>query len=376
MKTRYQWMDTHLKRMVGAQFRTSLGNEILVFHYPHPAKRFFHTMGCPPLRIVVLDIDGTGQEILFDQIVPPWHIVPLPAGRIILEMDPADDYQDILPEILAAVAARQRIDSHLLLGGTDSNVSVGQLLFALFTESLRDLRSVKNTCLNEKGLLDPAKLVRRYSPWERGRILASAGFVLDFSSETTWLIPQGAIPLSADVVKYENQYADELLAASHAAVPSWKTQLLPICLGCGQGGSWRPVISDDASLPIEKSWRLLRPENNIPLCSCCVKRFKLTKKPNIRYDLAHSFWGARFEALDQWFTAEVQGGRRLPQDWDKGEFPLWPRSYGGDTWETGSGALIHVAPLWPRDVKRQKEHITYLKQAGAYNFVLQYQPIE
>jgi hypothetical protein len=376
MKTRYQWMDTHFKRMMGAQFRTSLGNEIFVFHYPHPAKRLFHTLLCPPLRIVVLDIDGLGQEVLFDQIVHPWQFVPLPAGGIVLEMDPEDDYQDILPEILSTLNAMQRIDSHLLFGGTDSNVSVGQLLFALFTESLRDLRSVKNTCLNEKGLLDPAKLVKRYSPWERGRILASAGFVLDFSSETTWLIPQGAIPLSADVLKYENQHADELLAASHAAMPSWKAQLPPVCLGCGQGGSWRPVIPDDASLPIEKSWRLLRPENNIPLCSCCVKRFKLTKNSDIRYNLARSFWGARFEALDRWFLAEAQGRRCLPNDWDKSEYPLWPRSYGGDTWETGSGAVRHVAPRWPHHVQRTQEHITYLKDVGVYNFVFQYQTIQ
>ena len=376
MKTRYQWMDTHLKRMIGAQFKRNLGKEILVFHYHHPATRLFHTMWCPPLRIVVLDIDDASQTVLFDQIVQPWCFVPLPAGRIILEMDPDDDYKDILPEILSTVGAMQRIDSNLLVGGTDSSVSVGQLIFTLFAESLRDLRSVKMTCLNENGLLDPAKLVKRYSPWERGRILASAGFVLDFSSETAWLIPKGAIPLSADLVKYENQYADELLAASHAAVPLWKSQLQPVCLGCGQSGSWRPVITGDASLPIEKSWRLLRPENNIPLCRLCAKHFKLTKNSDIRYNLARSFWGARFEAFDRWFLAEIQGGRGLPSDWDKSEYPLWPRSFGGDTWETGSGAVKHVAPRWPQQVKRTKDHIAYLQNAGAYNFLFQYQPVE
>lgn len=376
MKTRYQWMDTHYKRMMGAQFKASLGQEIFVFHYPHPAKRLFHTMWCPPLRIVVLNIDNVSQEVLFDQIVQPWRFVNLPAGRIVLEMDPDDDYKDILPEILSTVGAVQKIDSNLLVGGTDSNVSVGQLLFAMFAESLRDLRSVKNTCLNENGLLDPARLVKRYSPWERGRILASAGFVLDFSGETDWLIPQGAIPLSADVLKYENQHADELLAASHAVVPSWKAQLQPVCIGCGQGGSWRPVIPGDANLPVEKSWRLLRPENNIPLCSCCAKRFKLTKNPDIRHKLARSFWGSRFEALNRWFLAEVEGGKDLPGDWNKSEYPLWPRSFGGGTWETGSGAVKHVAPLWPCDVKRTKEHITFLRGAGVYDFVLQYQPID
>jgi hypothetical protein len=376
MKPQYQWMDTHFRRMLGAQFRKNLDGDIFVFHYHHAATRLFHTLWCPPIRVVVLNIDNADYQVLYDQVIQPWNFVHLPAGKLVLEMDPDIDYRDVLPEILAAMENAQRIDSHLLVGGTDSNVSVAQLLFALFTESLRDLRSVKNTCLNERGLLDPAKLVKRYSPWERGQILASAGFVLDFSGETDWLIPKGAIPLSADVVKCEDQYADELLAASHAAVPSWKAQLQPICLGCGEGGSWRPVISGDANLPVEKSWRLLRPENNIPLCSCCVKRFKLTKKADIRYNLARSFWGARFEALDHWFLADVQGRRDLPNDWDKSAYPLWPRSFGGDTWETGSGAVKHVAPLWPRDVKRTKEHITFLRDSGMYDFVLQYQPID
>ncbi len=242
MKPQFQWMDTHFRRMLGAQFRNNLGGEIFVFHYHQAAKRLFHTMFCPPTRMVVLSTDRVNHEVLFDQVIQPWHFVHLPAGRLILEMDPDTDYQDILPEILGTIDTVERIDSHLLVGGTNSNVSVGQLLFALFTESLRDLRSVKNTCLNERGLLDPDKLVKRYAPWERGQILASAGFVLDFSGERTGLYQRDAIPLSADLVKYENQYADELLAASHAATPAWKETLPPTCLGCGEGGSWRPVI--------------------------------------------------------------------------------------------------------------------------------------
>lgn len=318
-------------------------------------------------------IDEVSHEIIHDHVIQPWRFIHLPAGNLILEMDPDTDYQAILSDLLETFHAVQRIDSHLLVGGVDSNVSVAQLLFALFTESLRDLRSVKNTCMNERGLLDPDKLVQRYAPWQRGQILASAGFVLDFSGETDWLIPRGAIPLSADVVKFENQYADELLAASHAAAPSWRDGLPPTCLGCGKGGSWRPVIAADNRLPVEKSWRLLRPENHIPLCACCAKRFKLSKNPEILFQLARSFWGARFEALNRWYLAEVQGGNGLPSDWDKNEYPLWPRSFGGNTWETGSGALQHVVPGWPRHVKRTNEHVTYLKTAGAYDFVLRYQ---
>jgi hypothetical protein len=376
MKPQYQWMDTHFGRMFGVQFRKNLDGKVFVFHYHNAAKRLFHTMFCPPTRMVVLNIDKINHEVVFDQIVQPWKFIHLPAGRLILEMDPDTDYQDILPEILGTIDVVERIDSRLLVGGTDSNVSVGQLLFALFTESLRDLRSVKNTCLNERGLLDPAKLIKRYAPWERGQILASAGFMLDFSGETDWLIPRNAIPLSADIVKCENQFADELLAASHAAIPNWKESLPPTCLGCGEGGSWRPVISSDGILPVEKSWRLLRPENNFPLCSCCAKRFKLSKNPDTRHNLARSFWGARFEALNRWYLAEVQGGKDLPIGWDKNEYPLWPKSFGGNTWETGSGALQHVAPSWPRHVKRTDEHVTYLKKAGIYDSVFQYQLAE
>jgi hypothetical protein len=59
-----------------------------------------------------------------------------------------------------------------------------------------------------------------------------------------------------------------------------------------------------------------------------------------------------------------------------GEYPLWPKSYGGDTWETGSGALKHVAAGWPKSVYRTKEHLTYLKNAGIYENVLQFQLVE
>lgn len=364
-------MDTHLKRMIGAQFKGNLGKQILVFLYPHPAPHLFHTMWCPPLRVVVLDVENANGNVLFDQIVRPWSFIRLPAGRVILEMDPDDDYKDVLHEIVSTGTTLQNVlDCHSLIGGTDSNVSVGGLLFAMLADALRDLRGVKMTCLDERGLLDPAKLVQHYPPWERGRILASAGFVLDFSPETTWRIPEKVIPLSADVLKFENAYADELLAASNAAVPSWKSVLDPICIGCGDIGSWRPILPVDAVLPTEKSWRLLRPENNVPLCNYCEKRFKITQKADIRHNLAHAFWGARFEALNQWFNLEMGGGEDLPKQWDKAEYPLWPMELGGDTWETGSGAVKYVTPLWPKCVKRTEQHISFLKETGLYNNII------
>ena len=211
---RYRWMNTSLKRVIGAQFKKSLEGEVLVFRYPHPTKHVFHTMWCPPLRIVVLASDCVDAPVLFDQVVNPWRFVSLPAGQLVLEMDPDTDYGAILPEITQASRKTPILSDDLPIGGTDSSVSVTHMLFAMFADALSDLRSVKSTCMNERGLLDPKKLVARYEPWERGQILASAGFVLDFSPETNWTLPKGVIPLSADLVKCENPYADDLLAAA------------------------------------------------------------------------------------------------------------------------------------------------------------------
>jgi hypothetical protein len=226
--------------------------------------------------------------------------------------------------------------------------------------------------MNEKGLLDPQKLIKQYEPWERGQILASAGFVLDFSPDGTWTLPRGVVPLSADLVKYEKEYADELLAAAHGAIPSWRTELKAICLGCGGGGSWRPVLPTDPSLPVEIAWRLLRPENNFPLCNRCAARFKVAKKANIRYELGSSFWGARFQALEKWYNATLRADGRLPHDWNKGTHPLWPATYGDATWEGGSGAVMHIDPFWPVNVRRTPEQISFLKYAGVYEVVQNY----
>ena len=366
---RYEWMNTWVKRKLGAQFRKSLNGEVLVFKYPHPAPRVFHTMWCPPLRIVVLDSDSIDAKVLFDKVIKPWSFVSLPAGRLVLEMDHDTDYKQVLCEIKQDSRSKPQISDYLPVGGTDSCVSVTQMLFAMFAEALSDLRSVKSTCMNEKGLLDSDKLVARYAPWERGQILASAGFVLDFSPETKWTLPRGVVPLSADLVKCESQYADELLAASHGAVPSWRTTLKAVCLGCGDGGSWRSVLPNEPEMPVEISWRLLRPENNIPLCNRCAARFKVAKKIEVRYNLGRSFWGARFESLEKWYEA-MKGSWTLPGDWNRSSHPLWPESFGGATWESGSGAISHVEPCWPCDVQRTREQIDYLTNAGVYDVIL------
>jgi hypothetical protein len=365
----YQAMNTWLKRKVGAQFKKNLNGEVLVFKYPHPAPRVFHTMWCPTLRIVVLDSDSMDAKVLFDKVVKPWRFILLPAGMLVLEMDPDTDYKGSIDGIKQVSREMPVISDHLPIGGTDSCVSVTHMIFAMFADALSDLRSVKSTSMNDRGLLDPNKLVAHYEPWERGQILASAGFVLDFSPETKWTLPRGVVPLSADLVKCESPYAEELLAASQGAIPSWRASLKAVCLGCGGGGSWRSILPTEPDMSVEISWRLLRPENNLPLCNRCAARFKVAKKPDIRYNLGRSFWGARFEPLERWYEA-VRNSHDLPTAWDRSTHPLWPESYGGSTWESGSGAIIHVEPLWPQAVNRTREQIAYLKNAGVYDVIL------
>jgi hypothetical protein len=329
-------------------------------------------MWCPPLKIVVLEHDSSDAKVIFERIVEPWRFVSLPAGELVLEMDPGTEYREALPEITKPSKRPAAVPDDLPVGGIDSSISITHMIFSMLSDALSDLRSVKSTCMNERGLLDPSKLTKQYEPWERGQILASAGFVLDYSPDSQWTLPRGVVPLSADLVKYEREYADELLAASHAAAPFWRTDLKASCLGFGGGGSWRPILPTEEIIPVEISWRLLRPENNFPMCNRCAARFKVAKSANIRYELGSSFWGSRFKALERWYGALLGKDGRLPHSWDKAKYPLWPEEYGGDSWETGSGALKYVEPRWPFSVERTQEQANFLKYAGVDKFIQSY----
>lgn len=81
-------LTTPWQRSLGAMFHRHLGDTVLLFTYPHPAPRLFHTYFCPSLRIIALDDDG---ETLFDQVVSPGQFVSLPACRLIVEADPDHD---------------------------------------------------------------------------------------------------------------------------------------------------------------------------------------------------------------------------------------------------------------------------------------------
>ena len=365
----YHWMDTQVKRAMGAQFKSSLNGEILIFSYPHPAAHLFHTMWCPPLRIVVVNAQSEDGKVVFDQVVKPWRFVNLPAGNLVLEMDPNTEYTEVLQSILSTSSKRSRIPDGLAVGGTDSSISIHLMIYQMFADSLCDLRKVKDNCLTQDGTINYEKLKNKYAPWDRGQIYASAGFVLDYSTDSRWSLPRSVIPLSRDVLRCEQEYADELLAAMSGAVPSWRLTLRAVCIGCSRGGTWRSILPIPADMPPEVSWRLLRPENHIPLCKYCARRYDVHRKPQIRLELARAFWGARFSALEFWYDCArgLNGG--LPEDWNKGTDPLWPDTFGGSTWETGSGASEHTLPAWPKNVQRTPEQIEYLKRVADWDVI-------
>jgi hypothetical protein len=91
-------------------------------------------------------------KVLFDKVVKPWRFILLPAGMLVLEMDPDTDYKGSLDGIKQVSREMPVISDHLPIGGTDSCVSVTHMVFAMFADALSDLRSVKSTSMNDRGL--------------------------------------------------------------------------------------------------------------------------------------------------------------------------------------------------------------------------------
>lgn len=322
-----------------------LGDQILAFLYPVAARRVSSTFFCPALRIVA--IDEKRQVAVFDQVVPSSRFVVLPAARLVLEMEPGVDYSDLLPDILAQI--NQQIEHNR--GQIESEVSASALVFALFADALADLRRVKSVCI-VNGEVNPAKLKSKFAPWERGQIIGSAGFVLDYMDAVTWRIPDGAVELSHQILQIERDYQDELMAASAAGIP-WQREISNQCIRCGKGGSWRFALPIPPEMAAEVSWRLERPENAIPLCRDCAETIKFASNEQVRRDLVWALWGARFDALERWYkAAQKLDGYRLPKDWVREHFPLWPKEFGGNDWATGSGATKYCTFRYPQNVRR------------------------
>lgn len=345
MPLHVHYLTTLTEHSKGAVHKSCLGDEILAFVYPVPVPRTHSTFFKPPLRIVAIDM--TKRKAIFDEVVQPSKFVLLPSTRLVLEMDPGIDYFDILPEIIATID--NRTQQHT--GEAASNVSAQQLVFGLFADALAEIRRVKSMCLVD-GEVAPELLRSKLLPWERGKIIGAAGFVIDYQPTVTWQIPMGAVKLARQILTIEVDYHDELIAASIAGIP-WQNRFDTKCVRCLKGGSWRFALAIPDGMPVEISWRLERPENAVPLCRICAGTLKFSQKERLRHDLVSSLWGPRFDALEKWYLAIQQtDGYRLDLDWSLEEYPLWPKSFGGDSWGAGSGYAQCCEPCGLKNIER------------------------
>jgi hypothetical protein len=103
------------ERGLGAMFRRDLDGQILVFIYQRPAAHLFHTFLSPPLRMLAIADDG---DALFDAVVPPNRMAPLPASRLVVECDPG---RKLDPADLAAIASAARAAAALPPGPIPEN---------------------------------------------------------------------------------------------------------------------------------------------------------------------------------------------------------------------------------------------------------------
>lgn len=341
---RLHFLIDSVERSMGAMLMRDLKEDVLAFIYPSTAVRTFHTFFCPPLRIVALDMTGTA---LFDEVITKWRFVKLPACQYVIETGPKVDYRPYIPTILKVAPDLPQT------GALDPSLRMDSLLFALLAEAVADIRRIREA---HPGKVQPAVQRRKFEVWERGQIVSSAGFLLDFSH--AWKLPSGAVKLSHAILVAEEPYLEELVAASVAGVP-WRHTFPNACLRCGKPGSWRSILQPNPKAPVEHAWRYQRPENAAPLCHHCTETLELLRHADLQIDLAWGLWGPRFEAFWQWHKAFQES--RLP-DWDSCNHPLWPPEFGGETWESGSGSLQHAEPRPPYRIQRSDQHLEALRR--------------
>ena len=130
---RVQFLVDSSQRSFGAMFQKSLKEDLLVFLYPIPAPRTFHTFFCPPLRMIALGEQG---EALFDQVIQPGRLVRLPACKIVLECDPKAEFSSYVESILSIAHGFKFPQS----AAWEASSGVDALLFALFAQAMADLR--------------------------------------------------------------------------------------------------------------------------------------------------------------------------------------------------------------------------------------------
>jgi hypothetical protein len=342
---RLHFLVTSQQRARGAMFSSDLAQDVLVFVYPTDAVRTFHTFFCPPMRIVALSAEG---RVLFNEIISKWRFVMLPACRYVIESGPEADYR---PYVSAILSGSPDLPQD---GAMNADVRMDSLLFALLAEAVADIRRIREA---HQGEVRPEIQRSKFEAWERGQMVSSAGFLLDFSH--AWSLPDGAVKLSYSVLQAEEPYLDEIVAASVAGIP-WRHEFPNHCIRCGKPGSWRPILNPEPDAPVEVSWRYQRPENAVPICHHCTETLGLLRNQSMQIDLAWGLWGPRFEAFWQWHKARQADC--LPE-WDQYTHPLWPREFGGDTWETGSGSLQFAEPRPPQTIARDEDHMTALRRA-------------
>lgn len=343
-----QFLITSEQRASGAMFMESLNDTVLAFIYPTDDRRTFHTFFCPPMRIIALSAEG---QVVFDEVITRWRFVKLPVCRYVIETGPKVEYRPYMNTLLSLPPDLPQY------GAIDAGARMDSLLFALLAEAVADIRRIREA---HRGEVRPDLQRHKFEAWERGQIVSSAWFILDFSR--AWNLPDGAVKLSHSVLKAEEPYLDEIVAASVAGIP-WRHEFPTHCMRCGKPASWRAVLSPPRCAPVEILWRYQRPENAIPICHHCAVTLKLRRDEALQLDLVWGLWGARFEALWRWHRARKND--RLPRDWDVYAHPLWPQEYGGESWETGSGALKHAEPRPPHQIVRSESHMQTLRR-GLY----------
>jgi len=270
---RVHFIVTSMQRALGAMLSSSLNDEMLVFFYPENAPRPFHTFFCPPIKMIALDADG---QVVFEETVTKWRFVHLPACKIVIETGPVVEYRPYMDTILSYQPSFSQY------GAVESGVDLHALLFALLSDAVADIRRIREAHGYD---VCPEVQRNRFAPWERGRMLSSAGFLLDFSGAVS--LPQGAVRLSREVLKVEAPHMDELLAASVAGIP-WRHEFPITCMRCGKRGSWRAVLSPSQHTPLEAAWRYQRQENAVPLCHHCADTLNFLRDETVRIDLV---WG-------------------------------------------------------------------------------------
>jgi hypothetical protein len=342
---RVHFIVTSMQRALGAMFSSSLNDEMLVFFYPQSAPRTFHTFFCPPIKMIALDADG---QVVFEETVTKWRFVHLPACKFVIETGPVVEYRPHMDTILSYQPSFPQY------GAVEPGVDLHSLLFALLSDAVADMRRIREAHGYD---VQPEIHRNKFALWERGQMVSSAGFLLDFSGAVN--LPRGAVRLSREVLKAEAPHMDELLAASVAGIP-WRHEFPNACMRCGKRGSWRAVLSPSKGAPLETAWRYQRPENAVPLCHHCTETLNFLREETIRIDLVWGLWGPRFEALWSWHKALSE--HRLPS-WDTHIHPLWPAEYGGATWEEGSGSLTCAEPRPPHGIVRTQHHETALRRA-------------